>query len=367
MNRLQRLSQDYGQSPWLDNLQRADLESGRLSRLRDRGVRGLTSNPTIFERSIAGSNDYDAELNALLDAGHDVQAAYWQLVMSDIAAACAVFEPVYRESAGADGHVSVEVDPGLARDTRGTAEAAAALHRAIDRENLMVKIPATVEGLPAIESLIAAGESVNVTLIFGLDRYRAVAESYLAGLEALAADPAADLADVASVASFFVSRVDTEVDRRLEQIGTHAALERRGSAALTQARLAYRIFGEMFSGPRWQRLADRGARPQRLLWASTGTKNPAYSDVVYVDGLIGPQTVNTLPEATLEAFDDHGTLDRTLDTEIDDLDERWAQLDEIGIDMDDVATTLEIDGVAAFSASFDSLLETLDDKARSRR
>lgn len=366
MNRLQRLSREFGQSPWLDNLQRSDLESGRLAQLRDRGVRGLTSNPTIFQRSITASNDYDAQFHTLLDEGCDPIESYWRLVASDIDAACDVFAPVHRESSGADGHVSVEVDPGLAHDTTATADAAFALHRTIGRDNLMVKIPATLEGLDAIQAVIAAGESVNVTLIFGLDRYRAVVESYLAGLEDLAVDPDADLSAVAGVASFFVSRVDTEVDQRLEQIGTNRALALRGTAALTQARLAYRIFGEQFSGPRWQRLAARGARPQRLLWASTGTKNPSYSDVLYVDGLIGPQTVNTLPESTLEAFDDHGTLDRTLEVASDRLDEQWTTLAEVGIDMSDVAETLESEGVAAFRASFDSLLETLQDKARLR-
>jgi transaldolase len=231
----------------------------------------------------------------------------------------------------------------------------------------MVKIPATVEGLPAIRAMIAEGRNVNVTLIFGLPRYQAVMEAYLEGLEALAADPRADLSRVASVASFFISRVDTEVDKRLEAIGTEAALALRGTAALAQGRLAYRLFTQTFSGPRWEALAARGARVQRPLWASTGTKNPAYSDIAYVDGLIGPDTVNTLPEPTLEAFDDHGTVARTVDHDLDEADRVWAELAAVGIDMDDVGDTLEREGVASFQASFDELLAALTERAEQLR
>ncbi|MCU0259930.1 MAG: transaldolase, partial [Ilumatobacteraceae bacterium] len=335
MTRLHQLADVHGQSPWLDNLARAYLTSGELERFRDRGVRGLTSNPTIFQKAIQGSADYDEQFRGLVGDGGSIVDGYWEMVTADIHGACDVFAPVHDATGGLDGYVSVEVDPGLAHDGPGTARAARELHERLARPNLMVKIPATAEGLPAIRQMIAEGRSINVTLIFSLDRYQQVMEAYLEGLEALAADPAADLSGVASVASFFVSRVDTEVDRRLEALGTEAALGLRGQAALAQARLAYRRFGEVFSGARWEALVARGARVQRPLWASTGTKNPAYSDVLYVDGLIGPHTVNTLPEATLEAFAEHGTLARTVDADPATTDATWARLDEVGIDMDD--------------------------------
>jgi transaldolase len=361
MNRLRRLSEEFGQSPWLDNLRRSYLTSGELEAMRDRGVRGLTSNPTIFQKAIQGSTDYDAQFAEL--AADGVMAAYWSLVIADIHGACDVFASTYRDTNGVDGYVSVEVDPGLALDGAGTETAARDLHQRIDRPNLMVKIPATEAGLDAIEQMIAEGRSINVTLIFSIDRYRKVMEAYLAGLERLANDPEADLARVASVASFFISRVDTEVDRRLEAIGTPEALALRGRAAVAQGRLAYRAFRETFSGARWELLAGRGARVQRPLWASTGTKNPQYSDVAYVDGLIGPDTVNTLPEDTLEAFDDHGTLERTVDAGLADADRVWAALAEVGVDMDDVAVQLENEGVDSFQKSFDELITALETKA----
>lgn len=364
MNRLTRLSSEFGQSPWLDNLQRSYLTSGELAQFRDRGVRGLTSNPTIFQKAISGSTDYDAQFAELVSGGtRDVDEHYWELVLRDIHGACDVFHPTYVDTDGLDGYVSVEVDPGLAMDGGGTEQAARELHQRIDRPNLMVKIPATVPGLPAIQRMIAEGRNTNVTLIFSLERYEAVMEAYLTGLEELAADPDADLSQVASVASFFVSRADTEVDRRLEAIASPDALALRGLAALTQAQLAYRRFREVFSGPRWEALAERGARMQRPLWASTGTKNDEYSDVLYVDGLIGPDTVNTLPEDTLEAFADHGTLERTIDADPDETDRVWAALAEVGIDMGEVAQQLESEGVDSFQKSFDELLTALESKA----
>jgi transaldolase len=367
VNPLARLSAEQGQSPWLDNLSRHHLVSGGLHAYRARGIRGLTSNPTIFQKAIQGSADYDEQFTALVAAGGSVGDHYWSLVIDDIHGACDVFSRIHDESDGVDGYVSLEVDPGLAHDGPGTEAAARALHQRLRRRNLMVKIPATVEGLPAIRAMIAEGRNVNVTLIFGLPRYQAVMEAYLEGLEALAADPRADLSRVASVASFFISRVDTEVDKRLEAIGTEAALALRGTAALAQGRLAYRLFTQTFSGPRWEALAARGARVQRPLWASTGTKNPAYSDVAYVDGLIGPDTVNTLPEPTLEAFDDHGTVARTVDRDLDEADRVWAELADVGIDMDDVGDTLEREGVASFQASFDELLAALAERAEQLR
>ncbi len=367
MNRLMRLSAEFGQSPWLDNLKRGYLTSGQLAALRDAGVRGLTSNPTIFQKAISGSSDYDAQFRELAVDSNPVIDDYWAMVVADIHGACDVFSRVHDHTEGVDGYVSVEVAPSLAHDGPGTEAAARELHERINRRNLMVKIPGTAEGLAPIKQMIAEGRSINVTLIFSIDRHRDVMEAYLAGLEQLALDPNADLSSVASVASFFISRVDVEVDRRLEAIGTDEALELRGLAGLTQGRLAYGAFLEVFSGPRWEALAARGARVQRPLWASTGTKNPAYSDVLYVDGLIAPNTVNTLPEDTLHAFADHGELARTADADLAGSAEVWRQLAAVGIDMDDVAATLEREGVDSFIKSFDELIDVLDAKATELR
>ena len=367
MNRLTALSTEQGQSPWLDNLKRSYLTSGQLAAIRDRGVRGLTSNPSIFQKAIQGSTDYDEQFAALAIDEQPVINDYWAMVLSDIHGACDVFSRVYDETDGADGYVSVEVAPNLAHDGPGTTSAARDLHTRIHRRNLMVKIPATLEGLPAIQQMISEGRSINITLIFSLERHSAVMEAYMAGLEAFAADPAANLSQVASVASFFISRVDVEVDRRLDAIGTPEALALRGKAALAQGQLAYRAFAETFSGPRWEALAGRGARVQRPLWASTGTKNPAYSDVLYVDQLIGPDSVNTLPEDTLNAFADHGTVGRTIDADPAATDAVWQGLADLGIDMDEVAAKLESEGVDAFIKSFDELIEALDAKATELR
>jgi transaldolase len=352
-----------GQSPWLDNLRRGYLRSGALQAYVDRGVRGITSNPSIFEKAIAHSDDYDHQLGELLRAGTSVEDAYWRMVTDDISEAVAVLRRVHAASGGVDGYVSVEVDPGLARDTEGTISAARGLHETIAEPNVLVKIPATAEGIPAIRAMIAEGRSINVTLIFSIERYAEVMEAYLAGLEAHAASGADDLSHVASVASFFISRVDTEVDARLGVIATDEALALRGRAAVAQAQLAYQRFQEVFSGPRWEALAAKGARVQRPLWASTSTKNPDYPDTLYVDTLIGPDTVNTLPEPTLEAFDDHGTVARTVDADVDGARRVLDEVRAAGVDLDDVARTLEAEGVAAFEKSFDDLLATLDAKA----
>ncbi len=363
MERLIRLYEEFGQSPWLDNLQRGYLSSGRLVELRDDGVRGLTSNPTIFQKAIASSAEYDDQFRALSRDDGPVVDDYWTLVIADIEAACDVFDPVYDSSGGRDGFVSVEVAPGLAHDATGTTVAARQLHERIARPNLMVKIPATSAGLEPIRHMLSEGRNTNITLIFSLERHQQVMDTYLDALEAYAATDGADLARVASVASFFVSRVDTEVDRRLEAIGTPEALELRGKAAIAQAKLAYRQFRRTFSGPRWQALADRGAQVQRPLWASTSTKNPEYPDTIYVDELIGPDTVNTMPEATIEAFADHGTLARRVDADVDKADEVWARLAEVGVDMTDVAEQLEREGVSSFQKSFDELLSALEAKS----
>ena len=359
MNRLQRLYDEFGQSPWLDNLKRGYLTSGELARLIGDGIRGLTSNPTILQRAIEGSPDYDAQLAELAAKHVGGMDRYWELVLADINGALDVFAELHERSGGADGFVSVEVTPDLAHDSAGTLASARSLNQQINKPNLLVKIPATAEGVAPIRDMTAEGRSVNVTLIFSLTRYADVIGAYLDGLETFAADPAADLSKVHGIGSFFVSRVDTEVDRRLEAIGTPEALALRGKAAIAQAKLAYKLFRDKFSGPRWEALAARGARLQRPLWASTSTKNPAYPDTVYVDNLIGPDTVNTLPDATIAAFSDHGTLARTIDAGLDEAEEVWATLPKIGIDMEDVADKLEREGIAAFQKSIDELLGAL--------
>jgi transaldolase len=358
MGRLQDLYTAQGQSPWLDNLKRGWITSGEVQRWVDRGVRGITSNPSIFQKAMESGSDYDEQLRSLVHDGASIEDAYWDLVVTDIRDSLAILRPVYDSSDGGDGYVSVEVDPSLARDRLRTEASARHLHDLIAEPNLYVKIPATAEGVGAIEEMIAEGRNINVTLIFSLERYGDVMDAYVSGLERCVGD----LSHVSSVASFFISRVDTEVDRRLEAIGTPEALELRGVAAVTQGQLAYQQFREKFAGSRWDALTARGARVQRPLWASTSTKNAAYPDTLYVDSLIGPDTVNTLPEATLEAFDDHGTLARTIDADPEGAVKRWAQLGEL-VDLDDVARVLEDEGVGAFEKSLTGVLESLDHKA----
>jgi len=366
VSRLHDLYYEHGQSPWLDNLRRSWLTGGELARWVERGVRGVTSNPTIFQKAISDAPDYDEQFGDLVASNHSVEEAYWEMVIDDIVDALRVLRPVHDESDGVDGFVSVEVAPELARQLDATVRAARELHARIDEPNLYVKVPATAVGVEAVRTLIAEGHSTNVTLIFGLDRYEEIIDAYLEGLEA----HEGDLSHIVSVASFFVSRVDTEVDRRLDAIGTEEALALRGRAAVAQAQLAYRLFRERFSGERWEALAARGARVQRPLWASTSTKNPAYPDTLYVDTLIGPDTVNTMPESTLDAFDDHGTLARTVDADPDAALATMHRLVEVGIDMADVTRVLEEQGVASFSKSYDELLAAMETKAaelRSRR
>jgi len=370
MSNLIRLYESEGQSPWLDNLQRSYLSGGKLTELRDLGVRGVTSNPTIFQKAIEASEDYDGQFRDLLRSG-TVEDAYWGLVVSDIEGALDVFEPVHRSSGGKDGFVSLEVSPALARDTAATTRTARQLHERIGRPNLLVKIPATAEGVPAIREMVAEGRSINVTLIFSLGRYDDVIEAYLAGLEAFAA-AGGDVGQVHGVASFFVSRVDTEADRRLEALagslgaaGADVARRLRGKLAVAQAKLAYEQFRERFSGRRWEALAAQGANVQRPLWASTSTKDPDYPDLLYVDNLIGPDSVNTMPDGTVEAFVDHGTVRRTIDQEVDEARADLDRAAEIGLDMAEVARVLEEEGVAAFTKSFDELMQRLHDKATS--
>ncbi len=362
MNRLQRLHAEHQQSPWVDNLRRGDLDSGGLADLVDTGIRGVTSNPTIFQKAIDGTDAYDAQFDALLESGTGVTDAYWELVIADITGALDVLAEVHESSGGEDGFVSVEVAPDLAHDTEATVAAATELHERIDRPNLYVKIPGTAAGVPAIEEMIARGRSINVTLLFSVDRYDEVIEAYLTGLERFAAD-GGDLSRVRSVASFFVSRVDTEVDARLEAIGTGEALALRGRAAIANAKMAYQRFRERFSGPRWEALAAAGAHLQRPLWASTSTKNPDFPDTIYVDQLIGPDTVTTLPNETIDAFLEHGTLARTVDADLVAAGEDLAALGRLGIDLVEVAEVLEREGVDKFATSFDDLISSLNAKA----
>ena len=361
MTRLHDLHAQQGQSPWLDTLRRGWITSGDLGRWVDRGVRGITSNPSIFQNAMTGTDDYDEQLRSLVADGATIEDSYWALVARDIMDALEVMKPVHEASGGVDGYVSVEVNPALASDTDGTIAAARDLDQLIDRPNLYVKIPATAEGIPAINQMISEGRSVNVTLIFSLLRYAEVMEAYVSGLEARDGD----LSHISSVASFFISRTDSEVDRRLDAIGGESALALRGRAAVAQGQVAYQMFRKMFSGERWEVLAARGARVQRPLWASTSTKNPAYSDTLYVDTLIGPDTVNTLPDATLEAFEDHGTVARTVDADPAAAHAVLRDLTSAGVDLDDVAQVLEGEGVAAFIASFDDLLDSLRAKVAS--
>jgi transaldolase len=363
MTRIQRLYDEHGQSPWLDNLTRPYLRDGTLGRLVADGIRGVTANPTIFAKAIEGTDAYDEQFAMLVAQRRPVVDAYWELVVDDVVDALGVLRPTFDSSGSRDGFVSVEVAPELARDTGATVAAARKLHERIAQPNLFVKIPATGEGVPAIQAMIAEGRSINVTLIFSLARYGEVIEAYLSGLEALARR-GGDLAPVHSVASFFVSRVDTEVDRRLDAIGTSGALALRGKAAVAQAKLAHRLFRDRFAGERWERLAARGAHLQRPLWASTSTKNPSYPDTLYVDSLIGPDTVDTMPEATIAAFEDHGTLARTIDRGVHDAEVVMDGLAEVGVDMDDVGRALEDQGVASFHESFAHVLDALEAKAR---
>jgi transaldolase len=367
-NSLKRLG-TFGQSLWLDYIRRDLIASGELHTMivRD-GLRGMTSNPAIFQQAIGESHAYDQAIAALARDGKGVQAIYEALSQEDVRSAADGFLSVYERTGGVDGYVSLEVNPHLARDTEGTIQEARRLWAALDRPNVLIKVPGTLEGLPAIRQLLREGINVNVTLLFGLPRYRQVAEAYLAGLEdrraqGLAVDRAA------SVASFFVSRIDGHVDPLLESFfeqrtkAADWARELHGQVAVASARLAYQCYKEIFGGPRFQALAEAGARPQRLLWASTGTKNPDYSDVKYVEALIGPETVDTAPLETLAAYRDHGDPKARLETEIPEARQAMARLAELGIDIDDVTRQLEDAGVEKFNLPFDKLMETLAQRA----
>jgi transaldolase len=356
---LQVLS-ELGQSAWIDFLSRDSIHGGHLRELIDDfSVVGATSNPTILQKAMTAGSAYDEQMSQLAADGASVEQTFWALAQQDIQDACDVFRPVWEATAKRDGYVSLEVDPRLAYDTLETYREAMRLHDEVDRPNLMVKIPATKPGLAAIEDVIAKGRSINVTLIFSLSRYAEVVESYLRGLERLVAE-GGEPANVASVASFFVSRIDTEADKRLEEIGGHDEL--RGKLAIANAKLAYAHYLEVFSGPRWEYLRGKGATPQRVLWASTSTKNPAYPDVLYVEELLGPDTIDTMPEETIVAYQDHGQPRARLTQGLQDAHRTFDELKRAGVDYDDVTDTLEREGVEKFSEAFAELTASLAQK-----
>lgn len=366
MNQLQLLH-EQGQSVWFDYIERDMLQNGRLKQLVDDGVAGVTSNPSIFQKAMTGSAAYAADLADLAGRGLDAKAIYESLAIADIQAAADILRPVYDVSDGQDGFVSLEVAPDLAYEIDATIAEARRLHAAVDRPNLMIKVPATVEGLTAVRQLISDGINVNVTLIFSIDRYADVMEAFTQGLEERM-QAGRPIDHIASVASFFVSRVDVNVDARLEKIAhddpakAQQAQALAGKIAVANAKLAYRLFEEKFAGPRWQALADAGALVQRPLWASTSTKNPSYPDLLYVEPLIGPHTVNTMPPKTLDALLDHGVVRRTIDSGVDEAERNLAQLAALGISLDEVTAELEEEGVQKFADAFVALLGAIEEK-----
>src|SRR5919199_1545783 len=356
--RLARM-RELGQVPWVDELSREDIENGELRRMIDDGIVGVTSNPAIFQKAIAGSDLYDEQLGELATREDDPKQMFWEVAKNDIQDACDIFMPVHEETGGQDGFISLEVQPDIAYDTEATIEEATRLHGMVDRPNLFVKIPATLPGLVAIEEMISRGKSINVTLIFSLERYREVARAYTRGLQRLV-ESGGDPSGVHSVASFFVSRIDTEADAQLEELG---ASDLEGKLAIANAKLAYQIYNEVFNGARWKRLSENGANPQRLLWASTSTKNPDYSDTIYVDHLVGPETVNTMPKNTIEAVMDHAEIRPTLEEGVEEAKRLLKQLREAGLDYEDVTDILEKEGIQKFAAPFNEMLEEIRNKS----
>jgi len=366
-DRLQRLH-DAGVSIWLDFIERTILRNGELERrIREDALTGMTSNPTIFEKALAEGSAYDDQIRS---APGDVTAMelFELIATTDVRDACDIFRGVYDKERGTDGFVSIEVSPAAAHDLLGTVSEATRLWSTVDRPNVMVKVPGTIEGAEATRRLIASGININITLLFSLEAYRRVIEAYIAGLEERVA-AGKDIRSLSSVASFFVSRVDTEVDKRLDALVNKSPDSKRldalrGKAAIANAKLAYAIFQKEFSSPRWKRLEEKGAAVQRVLWASTSTKNPAYRDVMYVEQLIGPHTVNTMPPATIDAFRDHGDVKRTVDQDIPAAERVIADLSQLGISMDDVTDKLLVDGLASFQKSFDTLIAGLAKKTK---
>jgi len=360
-SRLNTLHETQGQSLWLDNLSRTLLREGGLAEyIRDYGVRGVTSNPTIFQKAITGSPYYRDDIHRLKQECDDTEVVYERLVMEDIREACDLLRPIYEQSQGLDGWVSWEESPGIAYNATASVAAAERLRAMVDRPNLLIKVPATPEGIQAFETLVARGVSVNCTLMFSVRHVRETMEAYVRGLRVLKESGGA-VSRVRAVASLFLSRVDTLVDKKLTEIGTEEALALRGKAALAMARQAYKVYEEIFKGEKFRELSQLGARSQTLLWASTGTKNPDYSDILYVENLIGPETINTVPDSTLKAFADHGKLEASLVAGMDEADRVWDALERLGIDMDGaIAEQLQREGVDAFQQSFDALLAEIE-------
>jgi transaldolase len=359
-NPLQSLHQ-HGQSIWYDFISREFIASGRMKQLVDLGVRGMTSNPTIFEKAISGGHDYDEQISRLSRNGLSTAQIATELFITDVRDACDVMRPVFDASNGADGFISIEVNPKLAAHTDETIAEARHLWKEIDRPNLMIKIPATDEGMPAVRTCISEGINVNITLTFSLDQYRAVVDAYMSGLEDRLAN-GGTIDAIHSVASVFVSRIDSMIDGMLEKIGTAEALALRGKAGLANSKLVYQEFKQLFGSERWKKLESEGANPQRPLWASTSTKNPEYPDLLYVDNLIGPHTVNTVPPETLEGILDHARVGMTIEEGVDEARGAMEQLAAVGIDIDEVMTRLIEEGVDKFEKSFDTLFEKLDEK-----
>ena len=362
MSKLHEASR-LGHAIWFDFIRRSLLASGGFQALIDKGVTGVTSNPTIFHKAISAGSDYDADLQRLVAAGADVALIYETLALDDIRHAADLLLPVHEQTQGVNGYVSLEVNPGFAYDTDRTVKEARRFFSVLDRPNILIKVPATPAGVAAIETLISEGVNVNATLIFSLAQYVAVSEAYTAGLERRAAK-GQPVSTIASVASFFLSRVDAVVDQALEDLGNG---DLQGKIAIANAKVAYGLFRESVSSDRWQRLSEQGAQVQRPLWASTGTKNPSYPDTMYVDELIGPWTVNTVPPSTLDAFLDHGTAELTLESGLDEAQSQLARLDELGVDLDAITQALQDDGVVKFANSFDDLMEAIGAKCRSLR
>ena len=352
---------ELGQAMWLDYIRRSMIDSGRLGEYVEMGLRGLTSNPSIFEKAIAGSDDYDEQIKELAAQDKSAKEIFEILSVDDIQGATDVLRPVYDETEGLDGYVSLEVSPHLAHDTEGTIEQGRSLFAKVDRPNTFIKVPATEEGYPAVETLLAEGLNINITLMFSMEQYENVTEAFLSALEKRA-ERGQDLSRIASVASFFVSRVDVKVDDMLDQLTSPEAEALKGKIGIANAKMVYQRFKEIFAGERWERLTAQGAQRQRVLWASTSTKNPAYPDTLYPDNLIGPHTVNTVPPDTLEAFLDHGTVASTVEQDLDEVREQLDTLAEVGIDLDTVTLELLAEGIVKFAEPVESLMGTIATK-----
>jgi transaldolase len=357
--RLARM-QELGQAPWVDELSREDIQNGGLEQMIEDGIVGVTSNPAIFQKAIANSDLYDEQLQELAQREDDPKEIFWEVARVDIQDACDTFMPVYERTEGEDGFVSLEVQPDIAYDQQATIDEATRLHSLVDRPNLFVKIPATLQGLVAIEEMISRGKSINVTLIFSLERYREVARAYIRGIKRLV-EGGGDPSSVRSVASFFVSRIDTEADTRLEELG---ADDLKGKLAIANAKLAYQIYKQVFGGARWRSLEESGANKQRLLWASTSTKNPDYPDVMYPENLVGPETVDTMPKSTIEAVMDHAEIRPTLEEDVEEAERLLTQLRDVGLDYEDVTDVLEQEGIHKFAEPFNELLEEIESKGK---